>query len=672
VTAQQSVRLELNPKLGNKYVYRAEGVLSDNDVRIATQTSMLVDKNSSNNFLIKESLDEVNLFGSSGEQIFSLNALFEIGDDKFNFQQIAKYLKPEREVTALGETVKEYDIDSVLINSGYADALSNKFLSFFDLLKKNNEFFYLNRKLEKGASFKFDREFTVLKLSAINIPITYTVFEINDKRTVLTSKLETEISIDKRGNKEKLVLDGIFIIENETGLPLYYAEISEVGSHRFVYSVSRDNYKSLSCEMYNSMARQGNSWNDDMIDISGWGNTSMRYQKKEDAENALKKLKLEAFLDKDAYSSSTKLNIGSKESILNFMFTTNNANCLYCNKESRQVKNQNNQPFIISSTDGYGEVTDVFTGRDCMVEKLVADFNVETWYGVKKREFGKKDVGKLQDLNSAEFVLSDWQDKSLVMTNVCFMAYDSLGNQLTKASVIGDWPQYKAVSDLLAVDKDQVTTKQAWLYSSLFEEYHIPLFFKVTFEEPVAKLVVLDFKGSVSANKTVEASNSSEVRKVLEERARERFEEERAKNEEEQRSKDNIEEEEGLEEVVETLGSNSKNEKAGGVEEEESVFVIVEQMPKFPGGMTAYLKYVQEHIQYPKEAAEQNITGRVFVSFIIEKDGKISHVKVVRGVHDLLDKEAIRVIESSPAWQPGIQRGIPVRVSYIQPVNFVL
>ena len=108
-------------------------------------------------------------------------------------------------------------------------------------------------------------------------------------------------------------------------------------------------------------------------------------------------------------------------------------------------------------------------------------------------------------------------------------------------------------------------------------------------------------------------------------------------------------------------------------EEEEVVFVVVESMPEFPGGQQALFKYLSENVKYPVIAQENGIQGRVICQFVVNKDGSIVDVEVVRSGGDAsLDKEAIRVIKSMPKWKPGKQRGKPVRVKYTVPVNFKL
>ena len=107
-------------------------------------------------------------------------------------------------------------------------------------------------------------------------------------------------------------------------------------------------------------------------------------------------------------------------------------------------------------------------------------------------------------------------------------------------------------------------------------------------------------------------------------------------------------------------------------EEENKVFDIVEQQPLFPGGPAALMKYLSEHTKYPVVAQENGVQGRVTVQFVVEKDGSISDVHVLRGVDPSLDKEAVRVVKSLPRWTPGKQNGITVRVNYRVPVLFRL
>jgi len=108
--------------------------------------------------------------------------------------------------------------------------------------------------------------------------------------------------------------------------------------------------------------------------------------------------------------------------------------------------------------------------------------------------------------------------------------------------------------------------------------------------------------------------------------------------------------------------------------EEEEVFYIVEDMPTFNGGdpATEFRKYIAQNLRYPEIAAENGISGRVIVQFAVNKTGQVVDAVVVRSVDPALDKEAIRVVMSSPKWEPGKQRGKPVKVLFTFPINFVL
>ena len=107
-------------------------------------------------------------------------------------------------------------------------------------------------------------------------------------------------------------------------------------------------------------------------------------------------------------------------------------------------------------------------------------------------------------------------------------------------------------------------------------------------------------------------------------------------------------------------------------EEETKVFDVVEQMPQFPGGPQALFEYLSKNIKYPVVAEENGIQGRVIVTFVVERDGSITDVRVAKSVDPSLDKEAQRVVRSMPHWIPGKQNGSAVRVKYTVPVTFRL
>ena len=112
------------------------------------------------------------------------------------------------------------------------------------------------------------------------------------------------------------------------------------------------------------------------------------------------------------------------------------------------------------------------------------------------------------------------------------------------------------------------------------------------------------------------------------------------------------------------------------IEEEEiveaEIFKVVEEMPEFPGGPAKMMEYIQKNMKYPMMARESDIQGRVFVNFVVEPDGSISNVTVMRGIGGGCDEEALRVVQSMPNWKPGKQRGSAVRCSFTVPIIFKL
>jgi len=135
-----------------------------------------------------------------------------------------------------------------------------------------------------------------------------------------------------------------------------------------------------------------------------------------------------------------------------------------------------------------------------------------------------------------------------------------------------------------------------------------------------------------------------------------------------------VEDDVEIEDEIEIEDTESDEDVEIEIEEEddEEFFMVVENMPEFPGGDLGLMKYIQKNVKYPAIAKEYNITGKVYVSFIVDKKGSVTNVKIVRGVDKNLDAEAIRVVKSLPKYKPGKQRGKSVRVMFTIPINFVL
>lgn len=107
-------------------------------------------------------------------------------------------------------------------------------------------------------------------------------------------------------------------------------------------------------------------------------------------------------------------------------------------------------------------------------------------------------------------------------------------------------------------------------------------------------------------------------------------------------------------------------------EDEDKPFLIVEQMPQFPGGEIEMMKFIRDNLKYPVKAQEAGVMGKVVLNFVVGRDGKITHIKVIRGIGAGCDEEAVRVLEKMPLWTPGLMGGKPVPVYYTFPVTFRL
>jgi protein TonB len=126
-------------------------------------------------------------------------------------------------------------------------------------------------------------------------------------------------------------------------------------------------------------------------------------------------------------------------------------------------------------------------------------------------------------------------------------------------------------------------------------------------------------------------------------------------------------------EKVDANGTGTSDDLTAGQDgtETDEPFFLVEVMPSFKGGgLEKFREWVQKRTNYPQEAIDRKVRGKVFLTFIVEKDGSVSNVTVVKGVDPLLDNEAVKAISESPKWAPGLQRGLPVRVRYSIPLNF--
>ena len=106
--------------------------------------------------------------------------------------------------------------------------------------------------------------------------------------------------------------------------------------------------------------------------------------------------------------------------------------------------------------------------------------------------------------------------------------------------------------------------------------------------------------------------------------------------------------------------------------EDGKIYTVVNQQPDFPGGEAAIMAFIKKNLKYPASASENGIQGRVTLSFVVEKDGSISNIEILRSPAEELSQEAIRIVKSMPKWKPGVLKGEKVRVKYVLPVTFRL
>lgn len=118
--------------------------------------------------------------------------------------------------------------------------------------------------------------------------------------------------------------------------------------------------------------------------------------------------------------------------------------------------------------------------------------------------------------------------------------------------------------------------------------------------------------------------------------------------------------------------SKSSMMNSGDQHQNYEIYTLVDKMPSYPGGDEARMRFLQENIVYPVEARSKGYQGTVYLTFVVEPDGSITDVRVLKGVHPSIDNEAVRVIQIMPKWEPGTHRGKPLRVQFTMPIRFTL
>lgn len=118
--------------------------------------------------------------------------------------------------------------------------------------------------------------------------------------------------------------------------------------------------------------------------------------------------------------------------------------------------------------------------------------------------------------------------------------------------------------------------------------------------------------------------------------------------------------------------TDTSKKQIDSLEEVEETPVFVEALPEYPGGNEAMYKFIGRNLKYPKKARKEGIEGKVFIRFVVDKEGNVTKAKVIRGIGFGCDEEALRVVNKMPKWKPGMQRGKPVSVAFTLPFNFKL
>ena len=125
--------------------------------------------------------------------------------------------------------------------------------------------------------------------------------------------------------------------------------------------------------------------------------------------------------------------------------------------------------------------------------------------------------------------------------------------------------------------------------------------------------------------------------------------------------------------ILSCPGQENKNISEQNKTKNDMIFVVVEEMPTFKGGdVNTFRDWVQERVRYPEELKAQKVEGKVFIMFVVETDGTVTNVQIMRGLHPLLDKESVKVVKSSPKWKPGMQLDKAVRVRFSITVEYNL
>jgi len=691
VSAQESIQLSFNPKINHKYVYRTES-LADNGMHSIVFSSFEAQKKDKNTFSIHEKFESMDAFDDD-DHLFSFNCFLDPTEDRYYLQGFLKSLEMKRDISKNGEIVSGYNFNQLIDQSFYKIGLDKDDLKIFlDAIEKNGNYFFLNRNLTKGDSITEVRSFKMSGISRgqFSFPVTYRILNITKDQTVIYYHSQGNFTAYSRSYS--VAAQGLVIVENSTGLPLYLADITKVGEEiKMVNVINRDDFKNVNPNAYFSGYYNQDIWygNGGYEQVSSNSREFLSVNIKE-AEKKLADLDLHLFL-KTKSDNRYRMGLGSADDCSNITFAINDFELNYCNKETRLVQNKVDELVEIFPLEGFTEIKTAGACKECDLRSIALNVTANYYYESDSMILYPKDVGRTIDSPYLKPYIAHWTGNVLVYSFPGFyIAYNSKGEAIEVARVLPYTPFVEETKQLFGTD--DVSVEQTFLCSVLFDSPGNNYYYEYTYQEPVSKVAV--YFPSKLITKTYRLSSQEVDEKVadkIKKNARQRRKEYEKRlavlaeshNEKHEQLIDTEEPEDEedleLEPVLDANGNYITRDSDGAdnseygemVSEEDQVFIMVEQMPEFTGGGDqAMRKYIADNIQYPQEAIDNEMRGRVYISFIIEKDGSVNEVKVVRGVYAPLDKEAVRIIENMPKWSPGVQRGQNVRVSFTVPVNF--
>ncbi|GAF05412.1 energy transducer TonB [Saccharicrinis fermentans] len=660
LSAQQNIQLKFKPNTKQEYIYRAESEINSGFKSIA-YTSFKANKQSNKSFLIEEKIKELNVFDGN-EQLFSLNTFLEPFEERYFIQQFLKSSVFKRKISKTGETLSPYSFKEEIAESPYGVGLDDEVELFLDIFQKNGNYFYLNKKLSVGDSITEKRQFLLTNnysgIKHNTFLISYHVIQITDAQTVFTYKVQDEYTAYRQ--TVDCSIEGIFIIENKSGLPLYIAEVTKFDDEMIaVNTINRDDFKQVSVDLYDQVNVNYNYFSDQFLKLFPSSSKNFPNKSKRDAETKLAAVDYGLFLERKS-RNRTNLAIGSVEDCSDIKIACNNVKLRYCNQEVRHIKNIEDEIILINPYEGISEIRSTGIGQDCPIEEVSIDITSTIFYGKDSTILYPKDVEKKLNVPCMTPYIAQWENNSICLSDLAFyVIYNNKGQALTHAKIQPYSPFYAKTASLLGVNEEDVTQEQAFLFAPLFNCPIKNTFCKYTFNEEVSKVVVYYPPSSITQTRRMTTTGIDKKKeKKIYQKATERQEEIYAQY--------NDAKQENMDSIAEAENDSHK------IDSEEPVFGIVESMPEYPAGESAMHAFIQEQLKYPQDALDEGIQGNVYVQIVIEKDGSLSNVKVVKGVSKSLDAEAIRVVKSMPKWTAGNQRGQNVRVSYTVPVPFIL